>query len=212
MSEHAQDRERARARARAYQERRAAWEEHRARLEESTAPTGEAIKARREAYLERLARQEREAATPTEDTTTEDTTTEDSPHPATEDTATKPARRRAHPTPPHTIQRAQELRAEGLTLKQLKAQLTEEGHTPPSLPTLSNHTRTQDENRGRPGLYPTELVALIRRLRTRERLTPKQISARLKKLGHPAPSPAQIHRYLSTATSRPTAKGHGSRE
>lgn len=153
MSEHAQDRERQRARARAYQERRAAWQAHRARREELTAPTGEGARARREAYLEHLARQERE------DTPTEDTPTEGNP---TEETPTENA------TPPH--------------------------------------------NRGRPHLYPRELVALIRRLRTRERLNARQIAARLETLGHPAPSLAQIHRYLITATSRATTKGHGSRE
>jgi len=214
LSDHDPDRERERARAKAYQARRAAWEAHRARHEELTAPTGEALKARREAYLEHLARQEREAAesegstpdTPTEDSTP-DTPTEERSAP------TETQRRRAQRTPPHTIKRARELRAEGLTLQQISAQLTEEGHTPPSLPSLSNHTRAHNgNNRGRARLYPPELVALIRRLRTRERLTLEQISARLKKLGHPAPSLAQIHRYLITATSRATTKGHGSRE
>lgn len=213
MSEHDQDRERERARAKAYQDRRAAWEAHRARREELTAPTGEEVKARREAYLEHLARQEREAAESpdTTDTPTEDSTP-DTPTEEHSDT-TETQRRRAQRTPARTIQRARERRAEGLTLAQISAQLTEEGHTPPSLPTLSNHTHAhKGNNRGRARLYPPELVALIRRLRTREGLTLAQISARLEKLGHPAPSPAQIYRYLSTATSRPTNKGHGSRE
>lgn len=160
MSDHAQDRERERARARAYHERRAAWQAHRARHEEITAPVGEEVRARREAYLEHLARQEREGTTPAEGnpTPTEDTPAEGNP---------------AEGTPPQS---------------------------------------TTPHNRGRPRCYPPELIKLIRRLHTRERLNARQIAARLQKLGHPAPSLAQIHRYLTTATSRPTTKGHGSRE
>ena len=120
--------------------------------------------------------------------------------------------RRAQGPDPATITRAQELRDEGLTLKQIKARLTSEGHSAPSTQHLSRLTtpaaKSPRVNKGGGKGRPLSLLVIERAQQLRdEGLTLKQVSQALALEGYtPAPSPSAL-----SARTTPAQENRGHR-
>lgn len=120
--------------------------------------------------------------------------------------------RRAQGPDPATITRAQELRDEGLTLRQIKARLTSEGHTAPSTQHLSRLTtpaaKSPRVNKGGGKGRPLSLLVIERAQQLRdEGLTLRQVSQALALEGYtPAPSPSAL-----SARTKPAQENRGHR-
>jgi hypothetical protein len=191
-------------RSKAYAERRAAWEAHRARRVELTAPTSEEAQARRQAHLEALAREVRG------EEVSEEVNTEPTPEPRP-----KPRRKRAQPLEPRTRARALELRTLGFSCRLIREQLIEEGHRAPGLSTLYLITQGQYDGPQykpprpvRPHVAP--FIARARELRARG-LTPQEIKEQLTK-EHPGarvPSTPTLKRHTDDVDAPPPTERRG---